>query len=127
MGAKKILILDDEILCDLVARVIEAPDRIFLVAKTVSKARSILESMHVDLILLDPNIQNGFGMSLLEDLRQKSNGFINSPKTIVMTAAKTENFRNPHKRENLFILPKPFQISYLRELVENVLKQVKVK
>ena len=56
---KRILIVDDEILCDLVARVIQSPDRMFYSATSIKKARSILEMQKVDLILLDPNMETG--------------------------------------------------------------------
>lgn len=123
---KKILILDDEILCDLVERVIESPNRVFFSAKTVSKARTILATEKVDLVLLDPNIQNGVGMALLEDLKHHIAEFRGHPQTIVMSATS-----GPHsasfKKEEFFFLPKPFQISQLRLLVQNVLNQTEVE
>jgi DNA-binding NtrC family response regulator len=122
---KRILIVDDEILCDLVARVIESPDRMFYSATSIKKARSILEMQKVDLILLDPNIQNGNGLALLDDLKQKCSSFLGQPRTIVMsaTAANADN----HSKEEVFFLSKPFQISQLRVLVQKLLKQTEVE
>lgn len=124
---KKILILDDEILCDLVERVIDSPNRVFFSAKTVNNARTILATEKVDLVLLDPNIQNGVGMTLLKDLKHNSAEFRGHPQTIVMSAASSGPYSASYKKEDLFFLPKPFQISQLRVLVENVLKQTEVE
>jgi len=124
---KKILILDDEILCDLVEQVIESPNRVFISAKTVSKARTILATEKVDLVLLDPNIQDGVGMALLEDLKHNIAEFRGHPQTIVMSAATSGPHSELFKKEEFYFLPKPFQISQLRLLVQNVLNQTEVE
>lgn len=117
---KKILILDDEVLCELVARVIQTSDRVFYLATTAERARTVLEIQEVDLILLDPNIENGSGMALLEDLRLKSPAFRRQPQKIVISADGSRT-RMPQGEEAVYFLAKPFQISELRTLVHELL------
>jgi CheY-like chemotaxis protein len=126
---KRILIVDDAVLCDLVARVIQSPDRVFYSATSIRKARSVLELQKVDLVLLDPNIQNGNGVALLEDLKQKSSSFRGQPRMIVMSATAMNSNGDSHllPKEEVSFLSKPFQISQLRVLVQKFLKQSEVE
>jgi response regulator of citrate/malate metabolism len=124
---KKILIVDDAILCDLVTRVIQSTNRTFLIATNVGNARTILELEPVDLILLDPNIENGGGIALLDDLKRRSSAFRRQPQTIVMTAAATESQGKLHQQGEIYYLNKPFQISRLRTLVQELLIETELE
>jgi len=81
----------------------------------------------VDLVLLDPNMQNGNGLTLLEDLKQKCSSFLCQPRMIVMSATPSNGDHHHPSKEEVCFLSKPFQISQLRVLVQKLLKQTEVE
>jgi DNA-binding NtrC family response regulator len=120
--AKRILIVDDDqSLFPLLERVLSDEQRILLRASTLTKAREILKSEPVDLLLLDLYLPDGSGINLLSDL--KKNGEIaKQPRAIIMTAfGDWESHVKAYRLGVFYYLDKPFKVTQLRILVEQAL------
>jgi DNA-binding NtrC family response regulator len=120
--AKRILIVDDDTsIFPLLQSVLSDESRILLTAPTLTKAREILQTEPVDLLLLDLYLPDGSGINFLSDLKKNAE-IAKQPRAIIMTAfGDWESHVKAYRLGAFYYLDKPFKVTQLRILVEQAL------
>ncbi len=121
-GARILLVEDDEVLCDLVNRNLEARGHEVNIAEDAHKALMFLRSTTYDLIVLDINLPDQTGWDVLRSAL--SEGYIQSVKVegqgeklpvVVLSAVRVGPGRLAEFHP-LAYLPKPFPMDALLRL-----------
>jgi len=116
---RAILIVDDEEGARYtLARVFEGRHRT-VTAESVARARALLRSEHFDIVLLDQNMPDEDGLSLLAELGRGSD----SPAVIMITAYGSERLAVSAMKAGAYdYLTKPWDLDELRLLVQRALE-----
>ncbi len=101
-------------------KALQGRDVLILESPDLKSARYTLEREAPDLVLLDVNLPDGSGISLLRELQASPEG----PPVIVITAYGSERLAIEAIRAGAYeYLSKPFEVDELRLLVKNALEK----
>jgi DNA-binding NarL/FixJ family response regulator len=117
-----VLIVEDEpAVVELIHDVVGASAKArLLAARDMAEARRLLEHERIDLMLLDINLPDGDGLSLLPTLRQSCP----QAQTLVMTGQPTVSGTIAALRAGVLdFVPKPFTIDVLRDRIAKALRR----
>jgi DNA-binding response OmpR family regulator len=113
---KRILIIDDNrTLADVLCRYLTGIGFEISVATSGTRARELLESAPVDLVILDIGLPDCDGLDWLEAMRARQLSF---PVVIVSSQSAAEVVKRVRESLAPAYLRKPFSLRYLRETVE---------
>ena len=106
-----LLINDDQVLCDLVEVAVDEPMGTIVTARTQKRAREIIRSGHVAMVIVDGAFQGGRGIDLLAGIREQfpriirifvpENGDSEQYERAVNIAEVDHILKKPWKRESV--------------------------
>ena len=121
MGEGSILIVeDDKAFGEVTQTVLETGGYSARVANTCSEGLAMASDEMPALLVLDVELPDGNGLSLLETIRQKY-GDRHVPAILVSSKPVSRSELRNHKVERF--IPKPFDMAHLVELVDEVLRR----
>ena len=116
---RRVLVLDDEPLIRWAAAVTLADAGFEVVeASSVSTARRVIDSIRVDLALLDVRLADGDGVELMKEIHQRQP----SCRFVMMTALRTPEVA-AQVASDVAVLDKPFEMPELLHVVGDMLAQ----
>jgi DNA-binding NtrC family response regulator len=123
MGNKSILILDDQVpVCELIAEILGKLDVDISNAHSIHEADALLEERKFDLLILDYNVSDGAGWSLVTKVLAEQNKY-GRPKFLLMSGTVDADFWEHHEDyENTMFIPKPFGVTDFIDTVEKLLQ-----
>lgn len=134
-GARLLLVEDDEVICSLLARNLEARGHELSIAGDAQMALKLLSATRFDLVLLDINLPDQTGWDVLRTARKerwlspsisRESAGEEEPcfPVVVLSAVRVNKCRLAEFRP-LAYLPKPFPMEALLQLVAEVARQRK--
>jgi CheY-like chemotaxis protein len=131
LGARILLVEDDELLCDLVSRNLQARHHEVHIAADAHDALASLRTMSFDLILLDINLPDLTGWEILrtaqreECLHTQFIGDDHSKLPVVVLSAVRVSPQRLAEFHPLAYLPKPFPMEALLRLATEAAQRSK--
>ncbi|RJP34128.1 MAG: response regulator [Candidatus Omnitrophota bacterium] len=119
MSNKSILLIEDDIATQRAYKAVCKGDYVIHTGSTVKEAKAILETEHIDLLLLDHLLPDGTGLDFIDSLCQ--NGF--SKPIIVITAYPSRELVNRYLGLDVVqqLLVKPVDPSLLQFAIQHIL------
>jgi len=120
---KKILILDDEIaICRLIMEILEDLELELCYSLSITETRKLLKDNKFDLLILDYNVSDGAGWSVVEDVHNNPEKY-GIPSFLLMSGTVDVDFwlKNKPGVDTVY-MPKPFSIEELRNTVIRLLE-----
>jgi CheY-like chemotaxis protein len=121
-GARILLVEDDEVLCDVVVRNLQARDHEVQVARDGQTAQNLLRASAFDLIVLDINLPDETGWEVLRVAQREGwlhllniDGDTQKLPVVVVSAVRVSSSRL-QEFAPLAYLPKPFALEALLRL-----------
>jgi len=117
-----LIIDDDKQIIDIISQILQQVDDITIfIANNISQATNILKNNEIHLLIVDYNLPDGDGISLVEKIREESIGIKYLP--VIMLSGEGDNIKLPalEKGVNMF-LGKPFNAKELLAIVNNLLE-----
>lgn len=111
----RILLAEDErTISRLIKQVLANAGHEVIGVQSAAEAVDYLESSSFDLVLLDLNLADGDGMRVVAALEDHTGP---KPPVVLMTGEGTLDQNDPRTRRVARVLPKPFELDELEELV----------
>ena len=116
-----LLVDDDEQVIDILKRILKSSENIDIITcDNLSKAKQILETIDVHLLIIDYNLPDGNGITFVENIRAEVNGTKYLPVIMLSGEGNTVKLSALKKGVNMF-LNKPFNGQELLAIVNNLL------
>ncbi len=116
-----LLVDDDEQVIDILKRILKSSENIDIITcNNLSKAKQILETIDVHLLVIDYNLPDGNGIDFVESIRAEVNGTKYLPVIMLSGEGNTVKLSALKKGVNMF-LNKPFNGQELLAIVNNLL------
>jgi len=114
MFRHKILIVDDELeVCILINNFLKTKNQYPSYATTLKEGLEKFKTIQPDILLLDHNMPDGFGIDLIQKFKQINN----STRIVIMSAMSNLKVRALEDGADLF-LEKPISFTMLKTLID---------